>query len=262
MKIYILATALLALVTCAQEVLVPKRTQILTFPIDNKNERAFGYKIGSDGIPVSVSDIVISNSRIYAVDAAHCNIKIIDIQSGKITCSEKIHRKNEDVFLSRILDCNDYLYVTSDNGAIYKLSKAGRLLKVIAIADYSGSKYIYESSNKSFTIFNDADFEQREDEKVSLHLKRIDYDDNVRDTIVVLNDLRAYSKVRQRIRGKQYILQTLNEKTVLDTDFDNFQISKTVPKLPYSCSNLDFRENEVVYFNVNSKTLQFFYSKY
>jgi hypothetical protein len=114
-----------------------------------------------------------------------------------------------------------------------------------------------------FTIFQDADFEQGDDGKIKLNVKRINSNDAVSSDLVVLNSLKEYSSLRERIRTKKYSIVLSNSQSVLKTESVNYLITKLIPKTQYVSVNLDFtNDNKVVFFDVTSRQLRLYVYKY
>jgi hypothetical protein len=231
------------------------------YPINNKNTSSFGYTIGGDGVPISAADILVADTVCYILDAAHHNLKIIDLKTGRLVVSQALEERH-NVFLTGIIEFNGFIYVMSAGGALYKYNKTGKLLKLIPIENYYNKKFVFSVEKNLLTIFQDADFEQNKEGKPVLNVKRIDLKDRVSDDQIVLSSIDELPNLMLKIHGKKYSAQLVKDKSVLKTELGNFKLEKELPKARYFSTNLDFTKDKVVYFTNDSKQITLCYNQY
>jgi hypothetical protein len=247
----------------SSSVLSPKEKKIYKFAISNKDVKNFGYAIGGDGVPISVSDILIVDSLCYMLDPVHCNFKMINLRSGRITVSQGITTGRDEAFLTNLAEFNNYIYALSVRGTIYKYSKSGKLLKTIPIKDYFNEKFIHSVNKTHLTIFQDADSEPSQDGREWLIVKKLDSKDQVYSDKILMTYADEFSELRLRIHGKKYAFEDIKNGPTLKTDIGNFKLTKSISKIQYHPSiNLDFTKKKVVYFENDGKQVTVYYNQY
>jgi len=232
---------------------VIKSKQTFTFPIGEKIED-FGFKHFEDvGDISSVTSIRLIGHSIYLADQYHLNVKKIDLNTGELSVSKSLNRKS--TYLTTIGYLNNQLYILTNFNTIYVLDLDLNYLRTIFLKDYLGPVFVGSETPDTLTILNMVNsYNNKAGDYCPIKMKIDKYDHCTLDS-TEFND-EDFNSITEKSSGIIAPEITINKKMYLQINKFLYEIPESVSDVnDYNCSNVDYSNNQIVFFTINKSKI-------
>ena len=221
----------------------------------NSNPDSIGYSVFSEtGEISSISSLKVVNKYVYLTDAVHGNVKRVDITTGNLIVSEKLDR--DSCWLSSMAYFNNLLFVFTFRGNVYLLDKSLVKKGSLFLKDYFGNDIeVYSENKDSLVIYGHSSMDIFQDNNHKDFLRRMIIDKNNHysfDTIALTSE-ESFFRLKKET-GKEEIEDS---QLIYKTNKGEYEIPDSIEiRKEYDCKRIDYTDNYLVNFEVDSKCLK------
>lgn len=230
-----------------------KNKLVIKIKTGNLDPNQIGYeKDGQTGEVTSVSSIYRVNDDLLLLDPVHNNIKIIDIQAGKVKgITEKISKTK--VWLSDVVFFDDLIYVSSYHDTIYVLDASFRRVKDLIVKNPYGEKRFYFDQGRLYvSTYATENWQDKNFNVLATATELANSGVLNKDTISIGKGHESYV---EKLDG--FKIQEKDNSTCFSNSAESFCIQHDFQTLPYSCRNVVFGNGMLSFYElVGDDTLE------
>lgn len=207
-----------------------------TIYIDNLDSCSLGFQYFEEDESIATNSIAIMDDLCFLLDAYHKNIKMINLETGDIDCSDP------SLILERpygIFAYNNLIYVLTKSKVNYIFNR--KLEKVSEFYLPLGMNYLIDIEYEMLKLYNP--------------LYSIVSTINIKGELINENEEKI--NYQRFVNGKIFEIINLDSTSIIKNEYGEFDLNRKFPFTweYYDSFNLDFDENNIVYFSSNPDSL-------